>query len=278
MLIDTHCHLSFKAFDDDWEDVVKRASKNDIQMICVGAAKETSEKSITIAKKDGVFASIGIHPTHVEDESFSAKGRPASGWDQAWFSKQADNPKVVAIGETGIDHYHLDRSRRSEILGKQEELLRQHLALAKVKDLPVILHSRDGKTESTGEAYGHLYGIIKEFGYTNCVKHCFGSNWEYAKKFLDLGIMLSFTGIVTFKNASDDLLEVVKRVPKDRFMIETDSPYLAPEPMRGKQNEPSFVEYVARGIAEIRGEEYSDVAQYTTKNALKFFSLSSRPK
>ena len=263
MLIDNHCHLTFKAFDEDWEDLVKRASKNDIQMICVGAAKATSEKSITIAKEDGVFASIGLHPTHAGDEEF----------DEAWFTGQADNPKVVAIGETGIDHYHLDESKRDVVLGKQEELLKQHLELAKVKDLPVILHSRDGKTESTGEAYNHLYKIIKEFGYYRCVLHCFGGSWETAQKFLDLGCMISFTGIVTFKNASETLREVVKNIPASRLMIETDSPYLAPQAFRGKQNEPSYVEYVARGVAEIRGEEYSDVTQYTTKNAKTFFNL-----
>ena len=108
MLIDTHCHLSFKAFDKDWEDVVLRAQENDIQMVCVGAAKETSEKSITIAKKDGVFAAIGVHPTHVEDEDF----------DYDWFMENSDNPKVVAIGETGIDHYHIDRI----ISGRHPEL------------------------------------------------------------------------------------------------------------------------------------------------------------
>ncbi|MDP6571843.1 MAG: TatD family hydrolase, partial [Patescibacteria group bacterium] len=144
MLIDTHCHLSFKAFDDDWQDAVKRAREKDVQMICVGAARATSEKSITIAQScDGVFASIGVHPTHVEDEDFN----------QSWFSDQADRDEVVAIGETGIDHYHLDEAKRDEILSKQEDLLHSHLSLAKEKDLPVILHSRDGKTESTGEAY-----------------------------------------------------------------------------------------------------------------------------
>ncbi|MEK7189299.1 MAG: TatD family hydrolase [Patescibacteria group bacterium] len=262
-MIDTHCHLSFKAFDETWREAVKRAREKDIQMICVGAAKETSEKSITIAKEDGVFASIGLHPTHVEDESF----------DQAWFSEQADNPKVVAIGETGIDHYHLDETRRQDILSKQEDLLLKHLSLAKEKDLPVILHSRDGKHEQGGAAYEHLCRIITSFGYFRCVLHCYGGDWEHAKKFLDLGCMVSFTGIVTYKNASESLIEVVKNIPRDRFMIETDSPYLAPEPMRGTQNEPAYVEHVARGIAKIRGEDYDTVAQQTTENARRFFRL-----
>jgi len=264
MLIDTHCHLSFKAFNSGWQEAAKRARDKDIAMICVGAAKETSEKSITIAEaRDGVFASIGLHPTHAEDEAF----------DAAWFSEQADNPKVVAIGETGIDHYHLDELKRDVILAKQEEVLRQHLSLAKEKDLPVILHSRDGAAEQGGEAYEHVYRVIKEFGYFKCVLHCYGGDWEHAQRFLSLGCMISFTGIVTYKNASESLREVVKRIPQDRYMVETDSPYLAPEPYRGKQNEPSYVEYVARGIAEIRGQDYDTVASQTTENARKFFNL-----
>ncbi len=263
MLIDTHCHLSFKAFNQDWQEAVKRAREKNVTMICVGAAKATSQKSITIAQEDGVFASIGLHPTHVLDEEFH----------QAWFSEQADNPKVVAIGETGIDRYHLDEAHRQDILAKQEELLRQHLSLAKEKDLPVILHSRDGKHEQASEAHDHLYRMVKEFGYTKCVLHCYGGGWEHAQKFLSLGCMLSFTGIVTYKNASPALLEVVKNIPNDRYMIETDSPYLAPEPYRGKQNEPLYVEHVARGIAQIRGQDYDTVASQTTENAKKFFSI-----
>ncbi|MBI2050908.1 MAG: TatD family hydrolase [Parcubacteria group bacterium] len=294
MLIDTHCHLAFKAFDDSWPEVVKRAREKDIQMIAVGAAKATSEKSIAIAESsDGVFAALGVHPTHTDEE-----------FDFDWFNKAADHPKVVAIGETGIDHFHIDENQREVILKKQEDLLRAHLTIARDKKLPVILHSRDSKTESkapppnpllvTGggmvseeipiparqrglggglTAYEHLYNIIKDFGYFKCVLHCYGGDWAMAKKFLDLGLMLSFTGIVTFKNASETLKEVVRNIPMDRMMIETDSPYLAPEPYRGKQNEPSYVEYVARGIAFIRGQDYDTVASQTTENARRFFGI-----
>jgi len=298
MLIDTHCHLAFKAFDGDWQDAVKRARDKDTQMIAVGAAKSTSEKSITIAEaSDGVFASIGLHPTHAEDEEF----------DVEWFAEKAKHPKVVAIGETGIDHFHIDDNRRHSersdsgaknpvnnprdpstrrvrlaqddeerrgiILQRQEDLLRQHLRIAQNNNLPVILHTRDGKTESTGEAYNHLYKILTEFGYYRGVVHCFGGDWQTARKLLDIGLMLSFTGIVTFKNASQELREVVKNAPLDRFMIETDSPYLAPEPFRGKQNEPGFVEHVARGIANIRNQSYNAIIDITTENAIRFFNL-----
>ncbi len=323
MLTDTHCHLAFKAFDDSWPEVVKRAREKDIQMIAVGAAKATSEKSIAIAEQsDGVFASIGIHPTHT-DEVFN--------YD--WFEKMADHPKVVALGETGIDHFHVipaqagiqghdnktldprvrgddkkiiggEKDRREIILKKQEDLLRAHLTIARDKKLPVILHSRDGKTESpppnpllsTGggtetentsppvlrrglrgglTAYEHLYQVLTDFGYFNGVLHCYGGDWAMAKKFLDLGLMLSFTGIVTFKNASETLKAAVRNAPLDRIMIETDAPYLAPEPYRGKENEPAFVEYVARGIAEIRGVSFAEIAGATSENAIKFFKLRS---
>lgn len=281
MLIDTHCHLSFKAFKNDYTDVIKRAQENDVQMITVGSNTETSKKAITIAKEDGVFASIGIHPTHTDDDTF----------DAGWFSEAVDDKSVVAIGECGIDYYHLDDavnrhpeqsvlakskdlvSIKKSTLLKQEELFLKHLNLAKEKDLPVILHTRDGKTESTGHAYEHLYHLIKDFGYFKCVVHCFGGSWEWAQKFLDLGLIISFTGIVTFKNASEELIDVVQRVPKDKFMIETDAPYLSPEPYRGKQNEPAYVEYIAKGIASIRGKEYDDITAQTTKTAKKFFNL-----
>ena len=276
MLIDTHCHLAFKAFDDTWPEVVKRAREKGIQMIAVGAAKATSEKSIAIAEKsDGVFVALGVHPMHTDEE-----------FDFAWFEKLAEHPKVVAMGETGIDHFHLpphptlspggrgEESARDIVLKKQEDLLRQHLTIARDKKLPVILHARDGKTESSGECYNHIYQVLTDFGYFNGVLHCYGGDWEMAKKFLDLGLMLSFTGIVTFKNASETLKEVVRNVPLDRMMLETDSPYLAPMPHRGKENEPAFVEYVARGIAQIRGVDYDTVAQATTQNAKKFFNIT----
>ncbi len=263
-LVDTHCHLSFKAFNDDWKEVIARAREKEVTMIAVGAARATSEKALTIAEKsDGVFVSLGVHPTHVEDEEF----------DVAWFSEKAKHPKVVAMGETGVDHYHIDAERKSEILEKQGVLLKQHLQIAQDNNLPVILHTRDGKTESTGEAYDHLYQILTEFGYYKGVVHCFGGDWATAQKLLDIGLHLSFTGIVTFKNASDDLKEVVRNVPMDRFMIETDSPYLAPEPYRGKQNEPAYVGRVARGIASIRGISYDEVIEQTTQNAKRFFNL-----
>ncbi|MBU2575840.1 TatD family hydrolase [Patescibacteria group bacterium] len=272
MLIDTHCHLSFKAYNRDWKDVVKRARDAGVQMITVGAARDTSEKAVTIAKEaDGVFASIGCHPTHAQDEEF----------DFDWYMSQADNPKVVAIGECGVDYFHIDpessdgasETRREEILKAQEELFFKHLKIAKEKDLPVILHTRDSNHGPSGVAYEHLYGLVKDFGYTRCVVHCFGGSWKWAEKFLDLGLMISFTGIVSFKNASPELRDVVRNTPKDKFMIETDAPYLAPEPYRGKQNEPAYVEYVAKAIAQIRGVSYDDIASETTKNAKKFFNI-----
>ncbi|MEK7125622.1 MAG: TatD family hydrolase, partial [Patescibacteria group bacterium] len=252
MLIDTHCHLAFKAFADSWPEVVKRARAKDIQMIAVGAAKATSEKSIAIAEQsDGVFVALGVHPTHTDEE-----------FDYEWFNKAADHPKVVAMGETGIDHFHLPphptlspggrgkEAGRDVVLKKQEDLLRAHLTIARDKKLPVIFHSRDGKTESASPppkpllskgggtenkidsasppvlrrgqrggltAYEHLYQVLTDFGYFNGVLHCYGGDWAMAKKFLDLGLMLSFTGIVTFKNASETLKEVVRNVPLDRM-------------------------------------------------------------
>jgi len=264
MLIDTHCHLAFKAFHDTWEGVVQRARESDVRMVAVGAARDTSEKSIAIAEaEDGVYAAIGLHPTHVEDEVF----------EYDWFSQNAKNKNVVALGETGVDHYHLDETRKEEILEKQDVLLKQHLDIAKQNKLPVILHTRDGKTESSGVAYDHLYRVVTEFGGVKGVVHCFGGDWKTAQRLLEAGLMISFTGIVTFKNASEELRETVRHVPLDRFMIETDSPYLAPEPHRGKQNEPRFVEHISRAIAQLRGESYGAIVEATTRNAQRFFGI-----
>ena len=266
-LIDTHCHLCFRAFDSTWQETVNRARAAGVGMICVGAARETSAKSIAIAQKtDGVFAAVGLHPTHAEDEEFAYE----------WFAEAAQRAKVVAIGETGIDHYHLDEKRKAIILKKQEDLLRRHLLLAQENKLPVILHSRDGREEQGGQAYEHLYQIIKDFGYFNCVLHCYGGGWPTAEKFLKLGLMISFTGIISFHNAGDNLKEVSRQIPLERMMIETDSPYLAPEPYRGKQSEPAYIERVARAIAEIRGVSFEEIAEKTTRNAIKFFKLNNK--
>jgi len=264
MLIDTHCHLSFKAFSDDWRDVINRARSKGIQMITVGSQQKTSEEAITIANEsDGVFASIGFHPSHADDDEFNYN----------WFLENANNPKVVAIGECGVEFFRTPEKEIKEILKKQEEILRKQISIAKQNDLPVILHARNSESESIDSSYYHLLRIIKDENYPKCVVHCYGGTWKEAKDFLDFGCMISFTGIVTFKNASEDLIETVKKIPNDKFMIETDAPYLSPEPHRGEENESLFVEYVAQGVAQIKNMPYDDIASITTKNAKDFFNI-----
>lgn len=264
MLIDTHCHLSFKAFRDDLEEVILRAGSADVAMITVGSQKNTSEKGIEIAKNnEKVFASIGFHPTHAGDEEF----------DYDWYVKNSDAKKVVAIGEAGIDFFHSNPSENN-VLEKQEEVFRKQIALAKQKNLPIIMHARSSGTDSSQDAFSHVLRIIKDEGYSRCVLHCFGASWGVAEAFLELGCFISFTGIVSFKNASDELVDVVKKVPNDKFMIETDAPYLAPEPFRGQRCEPSYVEHVARSIASIKQMDYDDIASITTKTAKEFFNIN----
>ncbi len=263
MLIDTHCHLSFKAFEKDWEDALNRARNKGIRMITIGSQRETSEKAISIAQKDGVFASIGFHPTHVEDQEF----------DRDWYFEYAEDKNVIAIGECGIDFFHIDLKRFDEILSKQEKVFRSQIQMAKQKNLPVVVHARDAKSDAFDSSYSHVLRIIKDENYPKCVVHCFGGSWEQAKKFLDLGCMISFTGIITFKNVGKDLIKVVKKTPMDSIMVETDSPYLAPEPHRGERCEPAFVEYVARAIADMRDISYDEIASRTTQNAKHFFNL-----
>jgi TatD DNase family protein len=263
MLIDTHCHLSFKAFSKDCDEVIARARVADVAMITVGSQKDTSEKAITIAKEnDGVFASIGFHPTHAGEEEF----------DYDWYVANSEAEKVVAIGECGIDFFHSNPSEKG-VLKKQEEVFRKQIGIAKQKNLPVIMHARSSGADTNLDAYSHVLRIVKDENYSRCVLHCFGASWGVAEAFLGLGCLISFTGIVSFKNASDDLIEVVKKVPNDKFMIETDAPYLSPEPFRGEQNEPAYVEHVGRAIASIKQMDYDDIASITTKTAKEFFKI-----
>lgn len=262
MLIDTHCHLNFKAFKDDWPEVIERAFKNNIGLINVGSQLSTSQRAIKIASgyKEKVYAAIGLHPIHVPEEDF----------DREIYKKIAQNSKVVALGETGLDYYHLEGSSEDikEQKQLQAEVFRQHLDLSKELNLPVIIHCR--------EAYGDLLKTLREFkkksNFLKGVIHCFSADKKIAQKFLDLGFLISFTGIITFTKEPKDL-EVVVEVPLNRIMVETDAPYLAPIPYRGKRNEPAYVYYVAEKIAEIKNVSLREVSQVTTENAQKLFNL-----
>lgn len=303
MLIDTHAHLNFEAFDNDWKEVAKRALDAGIWMINVGSNLKTSKRAIEIAEefKEGVYAAVGLHPIHVLDEKF----------DINEYEKLAAHPKVVAVGEVGLDYYRLPTTIRPEqagevtvgrqiktpddIKGLQKENLKKFIKLSEKFRLPLILHCRDGvvtQKEIRAQtlagpnlvqrglgAHHEILDILYEFdaissGFdTRGVAHCFSGNWEQAVRYFNLDFLISFTGVITFAHYEG---EVLKKAPLNKIMIETDCPYLTPEPFRGGRNEPSYVEYVAREIARIKDISFEEAVKQTTENALCLFSKISK--
>lgn len=257
MLIDSHCHLSFPdALNGTLDEVLERASDADISyMINIGAGDgfEGNTRALELAKTyPQIFCTLGIHPHDadiVTDEMMCE------------IESMASHDKVVAIGEIGLDWYY-EHSKKE----KQIEVFKNFIRLAKKLNKPIVIHDRG--------AEDHTYNILKEEGVEKgqVVIHCFTGTKELAQKYLDLGCYLSFTGIITFKNA-EDLREVVKLTPVENMLVETDSPYLAPIPHRGKKNEPAYVKLVAEKVSQIKGLSFDDVARITTLNAKRFFNL-----
>jgi len=259
MLIDTHCHLNFKDFAEDYQKVVKRCQEKGMKVINVGSQIETSERAIEIAQEfpGTLYAAVGFHPIHVADQDFNL----------AKLEEMADEQVTVAIGETGLDYYRIyadSKSEESKIKEQQQEIFRLQIKLAKKFELPLIIHCRD--------AYQDLLKILKEEKVNNGVVHCFLGDKVIGRQILDLGLLIGFTGIITFTD-DDKLLEFIKEVPLDKTLIETDAPYLAPAHYRGKQNKPYYVEHVAEKIAEIKGISPEEVVSKTGDNAQKLFDI-----
>lgn len=261
MLIDTHAHLEFDEYKDDLHEVLKRAKESGVEkIITLGVDIERAKKAITLAKAhDELFAAIGIHPTDTLsldlDETMNALDEILAGGN-----------KVVAIGETGIDFYRTE----PENLDKEKEIqvvfFKAHIELAKKYELPVIIHLRgDGAFECAME-------VVSEYAPLDGVVHCFSEGVEEARECIEKGLYISLTGIVTFKN-SEIMQRVAKVIPLEKIMVETDAPYLAPDPYRGKRNEPAYVLEVAEKIAELRGISFEEVAKQTTENAHNLFGL-----
>lgn len=290
-LIDSHAHVEFGAFNDDWKEVVNRAFEQGIQLVNVGTNLKTSKAAVDMAEKvgDGMWATIGIHPIHLAKdikETASFNGDEYSfvtkreSFDKRDYFELAQHPKVVAIGESGLDFFHIDDFKGDDMTGEQfkelqREVFYEILGFAREVGKPHVFHCRD--------AYDEFVEMVKEFsdnsdggsgdGYkVRGVVHCYTGNREQAQKILDLGLYIGFTGIVTFPNAKE-LQEVAKMVPLDRMLIETDSPYLAPQPVRGQRNEPMYVEHVAEKIAELKGISVEEVAEATVKNTIELFDL-----
>ena len=254
MLFDSHAHLDDEAFDADRDEVIARALSNGLAgMVNPGSCMKSSAAALALAEQHAaIYAAVGIHP-HDADSADEAAYEQLLQWSR--------HPKVVAIGEIGLD-YHYDFSPRSV----QQEVFVKQLALAKECDLPVILHDR--------EAHGDILRLVKEAGRgVRGVFHCFSGSLERAREVLKLGFYLSVGGTLTFKNAAK-LPEVVKEVPFERLLLETDSPYLTPAPYRGRRNEPLHVRLVAEKVAELRGLSVEEVARQTTANTYRCFGIA----
>ena len=249
-LIDTHCHIYYDKYSNDLDDVISRANKKNINhIVCVGVDLESSKKSLALSEKyDSVFATTGYHP-------HEAKLAPKDYLDR--MKDLLEKPKVIAVGEIGLDYYYEHSDKKVQI-----KVFREQLELAKELNMPTIIHNRESDDD--------LYQNIKESNINKGVIHCYSSDVKYANKLFELGLIVSFTGIVTF---SKTLQEVVKEIPIDKIMLETDSPYLTPIPFRGKRNEPYMVNYVAEKIADIKGISVKEVAEITTKTAKGFFGI-----
>lgn len=279
MLIDTHCHTNFSTFKNDADKVIQRSLDDGIWLINVGSQYSTSERAVHMAKKysQGVYAVIGLHPIHLyemevdeAEQGIEFKSR-AEKFDYELYKELAQDKKVVGIGEMGIDYFHLpEMVSFEEVKAKQKDIFLQGIKLAKEVNKPIIIHTRP--TKNSFDAYNDVIDIIKQANYTKGVVHCYGGNLEQAKYFIDLGLHISFTGILTFKNAKN-LQNIAKQIPLEKIMVETDAPYLSPVPYRGQRNEPSYVKFVAQKIAELKEISYDKVAEVTTNTARKFYGI-----
>ncbi len=275
MLVDSHAHLNFQAFEADRQQVIARCLKQDMKVINVGSQSLTSQMAVKIAGQyPDMYAAVGIHPIHVGQYEYDPHESQAHEQIEQLTTEQmfeqisqlAKQAKVVAIGETGLDYYRL-KGEKEATQQLQRDWFVQHLDLAQSLKLPVILHCR------TEEGYRDMYELIRRRSLTGVV-HCFGSDAVMAQKFVDLGYYIGLTGIVTFRKNAEELQRVAIDMPLDRILIETDCPYLTPEPHRGERNEPIYVKYIAGKIAQLKGLSVEQVAQATSDNAIELFNLS----
>ena len=261
MLVDSHCHLDFPDFQDELDGIVDRALRADIGcMLTIGTRLSRFDSVLSIAEKHpNIYCSLGIHPHNVADEPRVTT--------EHLIRMAARHPKIIGFGETGLD-FHYEYSPRDA----QEDSFRMHIDAARQSGLPLIVHTRAADAEtiailSEEQGRGSFSGVL----------HCFSSGRPLADAAIDMGMYVSISGIVTFKRA-DELRSIVRDLPLDRLLVETDAPYLAPVPFRGKRNEPAYTAHTASHIAEIKGLQLSEFAEITTDNFFRLFSKAKDPR
>lgn len=255
MLFDTHCHLNVDAFNEDLDQVIQRAKENQVEkMAIVGFDEATIQKAIQLSQNyPEIYLILGWHPTEAGSYSKAIEERLKTDW--------LKNEKVVAMGEMGLDYHWMEDPKEIQI-----GVFKKQIQVAKELKLPISIHNREA-TEDT-------YQVLKEVGLgeSGGIMHSFNLDLDWMHKFLELGLYISLSGVVTFKNAPE-VRQVAQEVPLDRLLIETDAPYLAPTPNRGKRNEPAFVRFVAQELANAKGLSAREIAEQTTKNAKHLFGL-----
>lgn len=285
--IDIHTHMNFKAFDEDRDAVIRRALDNDTWMINVGTQVDTSRYAIELAHQypEGVYAIVGLHPIHTSasfhDEKelgpAFAKATDGQGKGQGFVSRGEifnidvyreflKDPKVVAIGECGLDYFHLDE----DSFEKQKRAFIEQIELANEFNIPLMLHIRNGSKNIKQNAYIDSLEILKKYSRVKGNVHFFAGSIDEAKAYLDFGFTLSFTGVITFTTDYD---EIIKNTPLNMIMSETDAPYVAPVPYRGKRNEPYYVKEVVKKIALIKNLKEEEVAKEIILNAKRIFKI-----
>ena len=261
MLIDSHCHLDYPPLYDNLEEIIKRATLADVKYLLTISTALDSFKKIKIIVKtyEKVFGTFGIHP------------HEAGKYKDITYEKiknyLIDQKKIIGIGETGLDYYYNHSDKKT-----QKKVFTEHIIASQNLNLPIIIHSRNAENDTydilRNESLNHNFKILM---------HCFTGSKQFAKKLLDLGAYISFSGIITFKN-SKDLADTVMSVPIDRLLVETDSPYLSPVPYRGKTNEPSFLTYTAEKISKIKNTDINEIKTKTSENFFKLFSFIKNEK
>lgn len=282
-LLDVHTHVQFHAYEEDGAEVIKRALDQKIWLVNVGTQKDTSAEAVRVANlyKEGVYATIGLHPIHTEKSYHDEKElgtwnfEPRTGekgfvsraedFDYEYYKNLGQDKKVVAIGECGLDYYRATSGKRHETWKKQKNIFEKHIKLSHEIKKPLMIHCR--------EAFSDLISILdSKFSILNSTKpgiiHFFSGTVDDAKRLLELGFSFSFGGVITFTR---DYENQIKYIPLDRILLETDAPYVSPVPYRGKRNEPAYIVEIAKKLAELKGVTFNEVAEKTTENAFKIF-------
>jgi len=273
---DAHTHLNFAAYKGEEDEAVQRAFDADVGVNIVGTQYDTSLTAIALAEKhDGAYATIGLHPIHTSKSHHDEKELGEGGkaftsrgevFDMGKYLALGKNPKVIAVGECGLDYFRLEADTKKI----QTETFIQQIELANTLGKPLMLHIRDGKHAGGINAYLDALEILKAHAKVKGDTHFFAGNWDIAKKFLDFGFTLSFTGVLTFTHDYD---EVVKNAPLDMLLSETDAPYITPVPHRGKRNESAYIPEIVKAIAHIRDEDLDKVSSQLLANAKRVFGI-----